>query len=79
MVVVPPFQPDAEWSVVIGDCIQNLRAALDHVAWSLTPVDIRTSFPKRPQFPIFDDYQAYIERGQSRIRDIDPKAKGTGT
>jgi hypothetical protein len=72
---VPPVAPGLAWGVVLGDCVQNLRAALDHTAWSLTPVSVRHANPKRPQFPIFDDIDVYRDRGQSRVADVDPAAR----
>lgn len=51
---VPKIDPD--WSLVAGDCIHNLRSALDHLAWQLVRLDGKndptcdTQFPLR-QFP----------------------------
>jgi hypothetical protein len=43
---------DPEWKTIVGDCLFNLRSALDHLAWQLVLVDggqplNRTSFPVR--------------------------------
>lgn len=61
--------------LVMGDCVQNLRAALDHLAWQLvlaagnTPTD-------RTAFPIFDS--RFNEKGNPRnlfiARGVGPKA-----
>jgi hypothetical protein len=46
----PPADP--QWSAIIGDCLHNLRSALDYLAWQLvlasgsTPTS-RTGFPIR--------------------------------
>jgi hypothetical protein len=74
---VPPVLPGPEWGLVIGDCVQNLRAALDHTAFSLTPVEVRVANPRKPQFPLFDDEPSYHKHGESRIADVDPQAKAT--
>jgi hypothetical protein len=47
---VPANNPD--WTLIVGDCIMNIRGALDHLAWQLvkhhggTPGE-QTSFPIR--------------------------------
>src|SRR2546430_16620796 len=28
-------KPPADWSPIIGDCLNNLRSSLDHMAWPL--------------------------------------------
>lgn len=45
-------RPDPHMSTVIGDCVTNLRAALDYVIWELAskyfnpPIDISTQFDR---------------------------------
>jgi len=44
----PPPLPSEEWALVIGDCVHNMRCALDYVAWELAgaiPGDTETLFP----------------------------------
>jgi hypothetical protein len=49
-VKTPP--PLDEWSLLLGDCVHNLRAALDHLAWQLdSKPDSGTAFPIRLQAP----------------------------
>jgi len=58
--------PD-HWPALIGDCLQNLRSALDHLAWQFAgavPGDSRT------QFPIFDDPDKFRKYGLGRIENI---------
>lgn len=49
-----PPSPDATWALIIGDCVHNLRSALDHLAWQLvilagnTPTE-QTQFPISPK------------------------------
>jgi hypothetical protein len=46
--------PPPVWSTIIGDCLQNMRSALDHLAWQLVLKSGNT--PKRgTSFPIFLD------------------------
>ena len=57
-------------SLVAGDTLQNLRTALDHLAWQLTPASSRNS---QTAFPISDDATKYsLEKGR-KIKGI-PKA-----
>jgi len=57
-----------ELPVILGDCIQNLRSALDHLAWQLvlaagnTPTD-------RTAFPIFES--EFTKKGKVRTIRID--------
>jgi hypothetical protein len=40
--------PSERWALLIGDCVHNLRAALDYIAWRLAgsdPDDTHTQFP----------------------------------
>ncbi|MGH2717347.1 MAG: hypothetical protein ACRDJU_02055 [Actinomycetota bacterium] len=46
---VPAIDP--EWSLIVGDCIHNIRSALDHLAWRLVELDGGTP-AERTQFPI---------------------------
>ncbi len=49
-VSVPP--PLDEWSLLLGDCVHNLRAALDHLAWQLdAKPDSGTTFPMSQKVP----------------------------
>ena len=42
---------DSEWSLIVGDCLANLRSALDHLAWQLVLLDKKSPGDKT-QFPI---------------------------
>lgn len=46
-----PPAPDPQWSVIAGDCLHNLRAALDYLAYQLVLVSGNKS-NERTQFPI---------------------------
>src|SRR6266508_2001188 len=45
--------PRKEWSIVIGDCLQNFRSALDHMVWQLAPQKARVTTGTTLAFPIF--------------------------
>ena len=42
---------DVRWALILGDCVHNLRAALDHLAYELVRVDGGTP-GERTQFPV---------------------------
>jgi hypothetical protein len=59
-----------EWSALIGDICQNLRSALDHLAWHLV-----TSSPVTPKakekdiyFPIFESASEYKAKKMTKIK-----------
>jgi hypothetical protein len=67
--------PDAEWSLVVGDCVQNLRSALDHLIWHLSTEDERKSHPKQIQFPITLTKQDWASFGSRSIQGLVPAAR----
>jgi hypothetical protein len=69
-----PTQPDVEWSLLIGDCIQNLRAALDHRVWELASEAVRKRSPSAPEFPIFLNARGYTAERHRRIGSIPSSA-----
>jgi hypothetical protein len=81
IVYVEPFEeaPPDSISLLIGDFVHNLRACLDHLAYSLAvrhsgdplPADIA----KTSEFPIFIDPRWYVKSAPSKIRGIAPAAK----
>lgn len=46
---LPAIEP--EWQLIIGDCLFNLRSALDHLAWQLVLLDGKQPVEKT-QFPV---------------------------
>ena len=67
----PPAVPTDDWAVIIGDCVHNLRASLDYIAWELAGSDIGDT---KTQFPITISYGGWrriVERG--RISRIQPR------
>src|ERR1700687_2196045 len=51
-------QPPPGWAVILGDAVQNLRAALDHAVWVIVVKENGTEFAQAhaPQidFPVVD-------------------------
>jgi hypothetical protein len=57
-------QPHPALSCIVGDCVTNLRASLDYIAWELAML-ARKSLPdkdkKRITFPIASDYTGFTK------------------
>jgi hypothetical protein len=76
---VPEF-----FSIVIGDCVYNLRSALDHLVYTLAARHyeaVTDNAPlafgdiKKTQFPIFKTWDDFCRRGKGHIGCIDPRAQ----
>src|SRR5215210_7263147 len=51
--------------LIIGDCLQNMRVALDHLAWALAEIDGKEA-PGNTAFPIYidrDDFHHRTKKG----------------
>src|SRR5829696_5768999 len=85
-------QPPSAWSVIIGDCLQNARAALEHLAWQLASPEYGGSGPNNYiSFPIYSkrrkyknmvagrysNVQAMAEPAQEMIEGLQPYQRGT--
>jgi hypothetical protein len=53
--------PPARWGAIAGDCVHNLRSALDHIAWDLAS-DGDGNAPYHTEFPIFVDREKFFQR-----------------
>ena len=51
--------PPLAWSGVIGDCVQNMRAALEYLAWELAGLDAPGDPPSYTGFPIYLESRRY--------------------
>jgi hypothetical protein len=60
-----PALPVEEWAVIIGDCVHNLRAALDYIAWQVAGAN---TGDRETQFPVFVDKQGWRNGGLRRIK-----------
>src|SRR3989304_9414282 len=67
----PPLQ---DWSLIIGDCISNLRCALDHLIYAIAVHESNTSPPPNEDalmFPICDGPTAFGKKGgRDRIKTL---------
>jgi hypothetical protein len=72
-------QPPAELGLLIGDCLHNMRSALDNLVYDLAiahrGVPLSKSIAKKSQFPIFKDRDQFLDKGMDQIRGIHPDAK----
>ncbi len=59
--------PIVEWGVRIGDCVHNLRSALDHAVWQLALVHLQRNptddEARSIQFPIADTRRRFQDAG----------------
>jgi len=54
--------PLIQWSLVIGDCLHNIRSALDHLFWALVLLKHPTGSPQgatHAMFPIYRDVNTF--------------------
>jgi hypothetical protein len=64
----------AEWSLVLGDAIHNLRAVLDHLAWSA--VERNSQVPgKQTCFPISKDRPSFPGTMKDALRGASDRAR----
>ena len=63
----PPFDSE-RYALIAGDCISNLRSALDHMVYALHERHYRGRVPDKvadvTQFPIFDHARSYRNGGK---------------
>ena len=52
--------PQARWALIIGDCVHNLRSALDYIAWRLAGSDHED---RRTLFPICENPKQFEDCG----------------
>ena len=60
-----PALPVNDWAPIVGDCVHNIRAALDYIAWELAG---RNPSDRATQFPIFDSQGEWDKSASRRIR-----------
>jgi len=69
-------QRPAWLSPAIGDCVHNLRAALDYIVWALAPEAAKSSKGASGiEFPIFTDPTKYGTGAPKKIGSLDPGAQ----
>jgi hypothetical protein len=55
-----------EAALLLGDFIHNLRAALDHAVWAITPEDIQETRPTEVAFALRSTEQSYAKWARAR-------------
>lgn len=67
--------PD-RWPLLVGDICNNLRGALDHLAWYLVSIGSTPSplDPRKVQFPIYDTEAKFNSALGIRLPGVDTKA-----
>jgi hypothetical protein len=61
------------WALLVGDCVHNLRCALDYLAWELAGANLLGTFT---QFPIYESEAGWAgRRAQGRIAKISEPAR----
>ena len=71
MVNMPP--PIQQWSTILGDCVHNLRSALDAAVWEFATMDGNT--PKQPslvQFPVVEHPEQWDKEATRRLQCVPP-------
>ena len=59
--------PQTRWALIIGDCVHNLRSALDYIAWRLAGSDLAD---RATLFPICDTPEQIENSRQRRLSRI---------
>jgi hypothetical protein len=67
--------PIRRFAALVGDCVHNLRSALDHLAWQLSEdASGSNEADTTTQFPIFKTETGYDTRGINQIVRVGPGA-----
>ncbi len=71
--------PPPELGLLIGDCLHNMRSALDNLVYDLAIAHrgfpLSKSIAKGSQFPIFKDRDQFMGIGMNQIRGVHPDAR----
>jgi hypothetical protein len=59
--------PQGRWGLIIGDCVHNLRSALDYIAWRLAR---SLASDRITLFPIYDTQAEFEEMASRRRLDL---------
>jgi hypothetical protein len=62
--------PYGRWSLILGDCVHNLRACLDYLAWQMAGSDPKDT---STQFPIFETSIGWRRNHKRRTARLTPK------
>lgn len=70
--VYPKKLPFRSISLMIGDCVHNMRASLDYIAWELAGYDIKDA---TTMFPICGTADEFNKKGIKRIKRLPSDAQ----
>ena len=70
--IYPKKLPFRMISLMIGDCVHNMRSSLDYIAWELAGYDITDT---TTMFPIFETAAEFKEKGIRRIKKLPSDAQ----
>jgi len=77
--LTPEGEPPAEFGILIGDCLHNLRSALDSLAYDLAETyqegPLSQDTAERSEFPIFIEPKKFKDWRKRKIGAIDPLAQ----
>ncbi len=64
--------PPLAFGIIIGDCLQNMRSALDHLVWQLALRSGKRTTPSRlTAFPVCDTREAFRSKGtKNKVADL---------
>ena len=66
-VSIDKLPPEAEWGLIIGDCVHAARSALDHSIWGLAEISGSDWSDETTQFVVADDEEKF-RRARFRIQ-----------
>ena len=67
-------EPPEELTVIIVDCLQNMRMSLEHLVWALARQELGRD-PGHTAFPISKTREDFERRGKKGIKDLPEKAQ----
>lgn len=64
-------QPPLSIGILVGDCLQNMRAALDHLAWQLAIASGKAEPSRQTAFPICDTRESFRSKvTKPKVKDL---------
>ena len=70
LLIGPKTLPAREIALMIGDCVHNMRSALDYIAWELAGASLADT---ETMFPIYETDIRFRKHGLRRIKNVQPK------
>lgn len=67
--------PPMDWSLITGDALTNLRAALDHAVWALSYHGLGEDPGSAVSFPITDHPDSFRKRASTALQHIPVEAR----